>query len=96
MLDEVLVSRQGDSAKLELRFACRNRYVDHRPSTRSDRIRISLARVDECELSANATPRRDVRRPTGRELAYLRGGGRNSCMTLTAACCYSTSIDRSV
>jgi tetratricopeptide (TPR) repeat protein len=72
MLDEVLVSRQGDAAKLEMQFACRNRYVDHGPSTRSDRVRISLARVDDCELSANATPRRDLRRPAGRELAYLR------------------------
>jgi len=71
MLDYVIVSRRGDTALLELRFACRNRYVDHVPSTRSQRVRISLNPVDRCEAGLAATPRRDLRRPAGRDLAHL-------------------------
>jgi len=72
MLDHVNISRQGNSARLEIRFACRSRYIDHFPVMRSERVRISLARVDQCELSPAAAPRRELRRPPGRELALLR------------------------
>lgn len=72
MLDHVNVSRQGDAARVEIRFACRNRYVDHFPLTPSERVRISLARIDRCELSSATTTLRELRRPPGRELADLR------------------------
>lgn len=72
MLDYVNVSRQGDTATLEIRLACDSRYVDHSPATRSNRVRISLVDIDRCDQGAGATPRRELRRPPGRELADLR------------------------
>ena len=72
MVDQVLVSRQGDSATLEIYLECRNRYIDSFPLTKSERVQINLSRVDECGLSPIATPRREVQRPVGRELAFLK------------------------
>jgi tetratricopeptide (TPR) repeat protein len=72
MVNQVLVSRQGNFATLEIQFECRNRYVDSFPLTRSKQIRINLRTVEQCGLSPISTPRREVRRPTGREMAYLK------------------------
>ena len=72
MLDRVLVSRQDDSAILDIQFECRNRYVDHSPLTRSDRVQIRLLQVDRCGLSPISTPRRELQRPAGREMAELK------------------------
>jgi hypothetical protein len=72
MVDQVLVSRQGNSATLEIQLECRNRYVDSFPLTKSERFQINLLTVDQCGLSPISTPRREVRRPTGREMAFLK------------------------
>ena len=72
MLDQVLVSRQGDTATLEIRLECRDRYIDSFPLTKSERVQINLLRVDECGLSPISTPRREIQRPVGRELAALK------------------------
>ena len=69
MVDQVLISRQGDSATLEIQLECRNRYIDSFPLTKSERVQINLLRVDECGLSPISTPRREIQRPVGRELA---------------------------
>jgi tetratricopeptide (TPR) repeat protein len=72
MVDQVLISRQGDSATLEIQLECRNRYIDSFPLTKSERVQINLLRVDECGLSPVSTPRREIQRPVGRELAGLK------------------------
>ena len=72
MVDQVLISRQGDSATLEIQLECRNRYIDSFPLTKSERVQINLLRVDECGLSPISTPRREIQRPVGRELAALK------------------------
>jgi tetratricopeptide (TPR) repeat protein len=88
MVDQVLISRQGDSATLEIHFACRNRYIDSFPLTRSERVQINLFRVDECGLSPIATPRREMQRPIGREMAalkeleFIRSGDGNEILLL--------------
>lgn len=71
-LDEVLISRSGDEATLVVRFTCRNRFRDFFPVTPAERLQIKVTAVDRCGLAPGATPRRDSRRPSGRELAGLR------------------------
>lgn len=71
-LDSVLISRSGDEATLVVRFACRNRFRDFFPITPAERLQIKVTAVDRCGLAPGATPRRDSRRPSGRELAGLR------------------------
>jgi len=72
MLTQIHVSRLADTAELEVGFSCENRYIDHFPVARAKRIRISLRRIDRCDAGAGSTPRRELRRPMGRQLARLR------------------------
>jgi hypothetical protein len=72
MLDQVLISRRGDTATLEVKLECRNRYIDSFPLTKSERVQINFLRVDECGLSRTSTPRREIQRPVGREMASLK------------------------
>ena len=80
-LENVLISRSNGLATLEIRFTCQHRYIDHSPITPTARARINIVRVEQCGLGLASAPRREVRRPSGRQLAglkeleLLRGGG---------------------
>jgi len=71
-LDQVLISRQAEIASVNVQFECRYRYIDHFPLTQSDRLQIKLVAVDQCGRTPLSTPRREIRRPVGRELAALK------------------------
>ncbi len=80
-LDNVLISRNAESATIQVRFACPNRYVQHLPQVASREVIVSLLRLDACGPDAGGARTRDNRRPPGRALAaldeveYLSSGG---------------------
>lgn len=70
-LDNVLISRNAESATIQVRFACPNRYVQHMPQVASREVVVSLLRLDACGRDPGAARARDSRRPAGRALAAL-------------------------
>jgi tetratricopeptide (TPR) repeat protein len=87
-LEHVLISRSDGLATLEIRFTCQHRYIDHSPIAPTTRARINIVRVEQCGLGLASAPRREVRRPSGRQLAglkeleFLRGGGGEGVLEL--------------
>lgn len=65
----VLISRTGNTADVEIRFACPNRLLSHASTADGTRIEISVMRVEGCAGSASAASA--ATRPPGRELAAL-------------------------
>ena len=72
VLENVLISKSGGTASVEIRFSCPHRYIDHFPLAASDRAQINLTPLDQCGRASAMTPDRQSRRPAGRNLAALR------------------------
>lgn len=85
-IESVLISRTGDTADVEIRFACPNRLLNRSPATPGVRADLKLARVEPCAGSGDAV--NDATRPPGRELAalaevaYTAPGGPSAALAL--------------
>lgn len=69
-IESVIISRTGDIADVDIRFACRNRFGSLSPAGPAPRSEITLIRMDWCANSGEAT--REATRPPGRQLAALK------------------------
>lgn len=69
-IESVMISRTGDTAEVDIRFACRNRFRSLSPTGPAPRSEITLIRMDWCANSGEAT--REATRPPGHQLAALK------------------------
>ncbi len=75
-IESVRISRTGDTADVDIRFACRNRFLSLSPTGPAPQSEITLIRMDWCANSGDAT--REATRPTGHQLAALKEIGYTS------------------
>ena len=71
-----MISRTGDTADVDIRFACRNRFLSLSPTGPAPRSEITLIRMDWCANTGGAT--REATRPPGHQLAALKEIGYTS------------------
>lgn len=69
-IESVMISRTGDTADVDIRFICRNRFLNLSPTGPAPRSEITLIRMDWCANSGAAV--REATRPPGRQLAALK------------------------
>ena len=91
-IESVLISRTADTAEVDIRFACRNRFRSQSSTASSARVEVTLIRMDWCANSGEAT--REATRPPGRHLAALKEIGYTSQAGTEAV--LSLQFDRAV
>ena len=69
-IESVMISRTGDTAEVDIRFVCRNRFLNMSPTGPAPHSEITLIRMDWCANSGEAA--REATRPPGRQLAALK------------------------
>ena len=68
-IESVRISRTADTAEVDIRFVCQNRFRSQSPTVSSAYVEINLIRMDWCANSAE--PTREATRPAGRQLAAM-------------------------
>ena len=67
----VQISRSGQTATIDVRFTCANRFLGNLTPPLADHVDLNLSRTDRCDSPVAAGPVREATRPPGRDMAAL-------------------------